>query len=126
MTKGLAMDLVQQVAAILDGDEEKAKSVLGSLFTSVRMTIDTATFSKVAAAFPMLDDWMRGIPLGQGRTGEILALASPEALKKQLKQQGLSDAQMKQAGAAVGAAIRQAVPRDVTDKIVQRVPLVGG
>ncbi|MBI3982285.1 MAG: hypothetical protein HY337_05195 [Gemmatimonadetes bacterium] len=126
MSEGRAVDLVQQVATIAGVDEEKSRSILGSIFTSVRMAVDAATFSKVTGVFPRLDEWMRGIPLAQGRTGEIIALAGAEALKRQLKQQGLSEQQMQQVGAAVGAAVRQMLPRDACDKIVQRVPLLGG
>jgi len=120
------VDLVQQVATILGGDDVKARSVLGSVFTSVRMAIDTLTFSKIGPAFPQVDEWMRGIQLAQGRTGEIIALAGPESLKRQLSQNGLSDAQMRQVGSAVGAAVKTALPKDVSEKILQRVPLLAG
>ncbi|HWP36594.1 MAG TPA: hypothetical protein VNL18_03465 [Gemmatimonadales bacterium] len=120
------MDLVQQVSAIAGVDEAKSRAILGSIFTSVRMAIDAATFSKVNAAFPGMDDWMRGIPLGQGRTGEIIALAGAEGLKRQLKQQGLSDQQMRAVGSAVGAAMQQALPRDASAKVFERVPLLAG
>ena len=120
------VDLVQQVAAILGGDDTKARSALGSVFMSVRMTIDAETFSKVSAGFPQLDEWMRGITLASGRTGEIIALAGPEALKRQLRQHGLSDAQMQQVGAAVGTAFKQALPKDASEKILQRVALLAG
>lgn len=119
------MELVAQVTTILGGDEGKAKSVLGSLFTSVRMSIDIKSFAHVSAAFPQLDEWMGGIMLAQGRTGEIIALASGETLKKQLRLRGLSDEQIQQAGAAVGAAIKQAVPKDVSERIFQRVTVLG-
>jgi hypothetical protein len=118
------VDLVQQVAAIVGGDGDKARSVLGSVFTSVRMAIDTPTFAKLGPAFPQLNEWMRGIQLAQGRTGEIIALAGPEALKRQLGQHGLSETQMQQVGAAVGAALRQALPNDVSEKILKRVSLL--
>ncbi|HXV86090.1 MAG TPA: hypothetical protein VD793_05295 [Gemmatimonadales bacterium] len=126
MNSGARPDLVHQVATILGGDDQKARSVLGSVFTSVRMAVDTGTFSKVGRAFPHLDQWMRGIQLAQGRTGEIIALAGPESLKRQLTQNGLTDTQMAQVGAAVGAAVRQALPPDVSDRILQRVPLLNG
>lgn len=93
---------------------------------SVRMTIDPETFSKVSAGFPQTDEWTRGITLASGRTGEIIALAGPEALKRQLRQHGLSDAQIQQVGAAVGTALKQALPRDAAEKIMQRVALLAG
>lgn len=120
------MDLVQQVSTIAGVDEEKSRAILGSIFTSVRMAIDPATFSKVNAAFPRMDEWMRGIPLGQGRTGEIIALAGAEGLKRQLRQLGLGDQQLQQVGSAVGAAVRQALPREACDRVFERVPLLAG
>ena len=42
------MDLAQKVSDTLGVDRQQAESVLGSIFTSIRMSVDPATFGRVA------------------------------------------------------------------------------
>lgn len=120
------MDLPQRVTDTLGLARPQAERVLGPLFMSIRMAVDPALFSKVAAALPDVDQWLRGIQLGGGRTGEIVALAGPEALVQQLKLVGLNAEQAKLLGATVGQALGELLARDVAAKIVERVPLLKG
>ena len=105
-------------------DREQAESVLGSVFTSIRMGLDAAVFGKVIQALPDAEHWMLGLTFAGGRTGEIVALAGPEGLRRQLQMIGLDDAQIAKAGATVGEALRQLLPKDAAEKITQRISLL--
>lgn len=118
------MDLVQQVSDAVRVDREKAESVLGSLFTSIRMAVDPAAFGKVTKALPDAEQWMLALTFAGGRTGEIVALAGPEGLHRQLKMLGLDDKQIKMAGTTVGDALRQLLPKDAAEKIATRISLL--
>jgi hypothetical protein len=118
------VDLVQQVSDAVGVDREKAESVLGSFFTSIRMAVDPATFGKVIQALPDAEEWMLALTFAGGRTGEIIALAGPEGLRRQLQVIGLDDAQIAKAGATVGEALRQLLPKDATEKIIKRISLL--
>lgn len=118
------MDLVQQVSDAVGLDREKAESVLGSFFTSIRMGVDAAVFGKLIQALPDAEQWMLGLTFAGGRTGEIVALAGPEGLRRQLHMIGLDDAQMAKAGATVGETLRQLLPKDVVEKITRRISLL--
>lgn len=118
------MDLVQQVSDAVRVDREKAESVLGSFFTSIRMAVDPAAFGKVIQALPDAEEWMLALTFAGGRTGEIVALAGPEGLRRQLQMIGLDDAQITTAGATVGEALRQLLPKDAAEKIAKRISLL--
>lgn len=120
------MDLPQRVADELQIGRPQAERALGPLFMSIRMAVDPSLFSKVAAALPDVEDWLRSIQLGSGRTGEILALAGPEALAQQLKLAGFSDEQAKRLGATVGQALGELLTKDAAKRLVERVPLLKG
>ena len=92
--------------------------------TSIRMAVDAATFGKVSEAVPEAELWMRGIPLTSGRTGEIVALAGPEALRRHLKKAGLTEEQIEKAGTTVGDALRQLLSKDAAEKITNRITLL--
>ncbi len=49
---------------------------------SIRMAVDPKTFAHISTALPDLEDWIRGIQLAGGRTGEIIALASRVVILK--------------------------------------------
>ena len=118
------MDLAQRVADDLGLARPQAERALSALFMSVRMAVDPATFSKVTAALPDVETWLRDIQLAGGRTGEIIALAGPEALGRQLKATGFNEQQVQRLGTTVGTALREVLPADVAKKIVERVPLL--
>ena len=118
------MDLVQQVSDAVRVDRQQAESVLGSILTSVRMAVDPAAFGKVIKALPDAEQWMLGLTFAGGQTGEIIALAGPEGLRRQLKMIGLDDAQITKAGATVGEALRQLLPKDAVEKVTKRISLL--
>jgi hypothetical protein len=118
------VDLPQQVADELGIGRPVAAQALSALFMSVRMAVDPKTFAHVSTALPDLDDWLRGIQLAGGRTGEVIALAGPEALGRQLKLAGLNEQQAQRFGQSVGKALAELLPKDVFEKVVARVPLL--
>ena len=118
------MDLPQRVADDLGIARPQAELGLGALFMSVRMTVDPALFSKITAVLPDVETWLRGIQLAGRRTGEIVALAGPEALGQQLEMAGFNEQHAQRLGAAVGKALGELLARDVAEKVVQRVPLL--
>ena len=107
-------------------DPAQAERGLGAVFMSIRMAVDPATFARVVGAFPDADTWMRAIELSGGRTGEILALASPHALRRQLKLAGFTEQHIRQLGPTVGAALQAALPPETFDQVATRIPLLKG
>lgn len=118
------MDLPQRVADELKIDEAQAQQCLSSLFMSIRMAVDPKTFSQVTAAVPEANSWLSTIQLAGGRTGEVIALAGPEALMRQLASHGLSEPQARRLGATVGAALKELLPKEAFEKITGRVALL--
>lgn len=118
------MDLPQRVADELGIARPQAERALSALFMSVRMAVDPAVFSKITAALPEVETWLRDIQLAGGRTGEIIALAGPEALIRQLKTVGFGEQQAQRLGATVGEALDELLAKNVAKKIVERVPLL--
>ena len=120
------MDLPQRVADELGIDRSVAQQGISALLMSIRMSVDPKTFDQISAALPNLEDWMRGIQLAGGRTGEIVALGSPEALGRQLKLAGFNEQQALQLGASVGKALAEVLPKDVFEKVAGRVKFLKG
>jgi hypothetical protein len=120
------VDLPQIVARELSIDPAQAERGLGAVFMSIRMAAEPATFARITVAFPDADTWMRAIELSSGRTGEILALASPQALRRQLKLAGFSEKHVRQLGPTVGQALQAALPPETFDQVVTRIPLLKG
>ena len=118
------MDLPQRVADDLGIAHPQAERALGALFMSVRMAVDPALFSRITAALPDVETWLRDIQPAGGRTGEIVALAGPEALGRQLKMAGFNEQQAQRLGATVGTALGELLAKDVAQKVVERVPLL--
>jgi hypothetical protein len=105
-------------------DERTATKALGAVFTSVRMAVDAAAFGMVASAFPDAGVWMHEAPVAGGRTGEMLALATPATLRRSLKNLGLDDAKIDELGKLTGEALRDAIPADLLGRITARLPLL--
>jgi uncharacterized protein (DUF2267 family) len=120
------VDLPQVVANELGIDTAHARRGLSAVFMSMRMALDQATFGQVRKAFPGSDAWMREIELEQPRTGEILALASPKALRRQLKLAGFTEKDISRLGPTVGQALQAALSPEAFDHVVARVPLLKG
>lgn len=118
------MDLVQVVSDAVGVDRPTAESVLGSFFTSIRMAVDAGVFGKMIGAVPEAEHWMLGLTFAGGRTGEIVALAGADGLRRQLLMIGLDDAQIAKAGAALGKALRQLAPQDAMEKVTKRITLL--
>ena len=117
------MELLAQVVSEFDVDENLASKALGAVFTSVRMAMDTKTFAAVATAFPDVGTWMRDAPVTGGRTGEMLALATPRTLRRNLSQLGLAEPQIDRLGALAGKALRESIPAEVFERITVRLPM---
>lgn len=75
-------------------------------------------------ALPDAEQWMLRLTFAGGRTGEIVALAGPDGLRRQLQMVGLNDDQITKAGTTVGEALRQLLPKDTAEKITKRISLL--
>lgn len=122
----MTVDLPQRVADDLSIARPQAERALSAIFMSVRMAVDPALFARITAALPDVETWLRGIQLGGGRTGEIVALAGPEALGRQLKLAGFNEHQAQRLGATVGKALGELLPTDVAATVRSQVPLLRG
>ena len=120
------MDLPQAVAQEFSIDPAQAERGLSAVFMSIRLAVDPAIFAQVSAAFPGADAWMRPPELGGGRTGEILALAGPGALRRQLKLAGFTEKDILQLGPMVGKALQAALSPEVFEQVAAHVPLLKG
>ena len=118
------MDLLARVTSEFNVDEKTASKALGAIFTSVRMAMDTRTFGKVALTFPDAAAWMREAPVTGGRTGEMLALATPATLKRSLITLGFDESQVTKLGAMLGNTLREALPPEIHRRIAERLPLL--
>jgi hypothetical protein len=116
------MDLVERIAERVGLDRPRAEAALGSLFMSMRMSVEPAVFARVAAAVPEADTLMRGIRLAGGRTGEIVTLAGWPALRRQLAAAGLTEPQIATLGQAVREALSALLPPDVMLDLAARLP----
>ncbi|MEE8134705.1 MAG: hypothetical protein V3T56_06585 [Gemmatimonadales bacterium] len=117
------MDLRSSVIAEFGVDENTASKALGALFTSVRMAMDTGTFGSVAVAFPDASAWMREAPVVTGRTGELLALATPETVRRSLIALGFDDDQVDGLGQLIGSELKEHLPADTYDLLTTKLPL---
>ena len=120
------MDLPQAVAQELGIDPAQAERGLSAVFMSIRLAVAPAIFTQVSAAFPDAGAWLRPTELGGGRTGEILGLASPEALRRQLKLAGFTEKDILHLGPMVGKALQAALSPEVLEQVVAHVPLLKG
>ena len=118
------MDLRSSVISEFGVDENTASKALGALFTAVRMAMDTRTFGSVAVAFPAASIWMREAPVMTGRTGEMLALATPETLHRSLVALGFDDHQVSRLGQLVGNELKTHLSSDTYDRLTKKLPLL--
>lgn len=104
------MDLVQTVMTRSGVAEEQARQGLGTIFIALRMAADMVTFTKIASAFPDSSEWMLVAPFQSGGTGEMLALATPAAVRRLLAIAGFDESQGKTLCATVAEALEAAAP----------------
>jgi hypothetical protein len=117
------VDLEQTVADRLSIDAERAIKGLGTLFVAMRMAADMKTFSQIASAFPESGRWMLEAPFESAGTGEMLALATPGAVRRMLAIAGFEKAQIPELCKIVGSAVRAAVPPATYQAVVGNLPL---
>ena len=117
------MDLVHDVSTALGVDEERATQGLGALFVAIRMAVDAKTFSEVSTALPEAGPLMQHTPFEGSRTGEMLALATPAAVRRLLRTAGFSEEQVPELCARVGRVVREAVDPAVWNTIEKRLPI---
>ncbi len=117
------MDLVQRVADEIKVDEAKAADGLGVVFLAIRMALDAKTFVAVADAFPDVGEWMTEAPLSARWTGEILAIATPKAVRRLLLNAGFTEEQIEKLCSIAGSAVREAAGPEVHDKILETLPI---
>jgi hypothetical protein len=117
------VDLVREVSTKLGVDDERATRGLGALFVAIRMAVDAKTFSEVAQALPEAADLMQHAPFEGTRTGEMLALATPPAVRRLLQTAGFKPEQVPELCRIVGKVVRDAVDADVWAAIERRLPM---
>ena len=117
------MNLVQAVIDHLDVDEERAIKGLGALFLAIRMAVDMKTFTQIASAFPDSGQWMLEAPFQGGGTGEMLAMATPGAVRRILLIAGFDDNEIHGLCETVGSGIKASVTPDTYRSMVENLPL---
>ncbi len=117
------MDLVQLVSERLQVDREKSIKGLGVLFLAIRMAVDMKTFTKIASVFPASGQWMLETPFEDGGTGEMLAMATPGAVRRMLAIAGYTEAQTAELCETAGGALQDAVSPDIYGTVVDNLPI---
>jgi len=117
------VSLVQAVTDRLAIDEERAIKGLGTLFLAIRMAVDMRTFTQIASAFPDSSQWMLEAPFQGGGTGEMLAMATPGAVRRILLIAGFNDDQTRGLCEMVGSAIKESVTLDAYKAMTDNLPL---
>jgi hypothetical protein len=104
-------------------DDEHAVKGLGAMFLAIRMAVDMKTFTQIASAFPDSSQWMLEAPFQGGGTGEMLAMATPRAVRRILLIAGFDDDQVGGLCDLVGSAIKQSVPPEAYKAMTDNLPL---
>jgi hypothetical protein len=117
------VDLVKAVTDHLGVDEELTTKGLGALFLAIRMAVDMKTFTQIASAFPDSGQWMLEAPFQNGGTGEMLAMATPGAVRRILLIAGFTDDQIRGLYTAVGLAIRESVSPEAFKAVQGNLPI---
>jgi len=112
------VDLVQTVTTRSGVTEDQARQGLGTLFIALRMASDMRSFALIASAFPESAEWMLVAPFQSGGTGEMLATATPAAVRRLLAIVGYDEEQAQALCSAVGEALAGAAPEAFA--VVQR------
>jgi len=120
------VDLVQSVVNEAGLSEERAKDGLGAVFMAIRMAVDAKTFSEVATAFPDVGTWMQKAPLSARWTGEMLAMATPRALRRIMLNAGFKEEEVDGLWTVVGRGLRDAVGVEPHQKIMEKLPVLSG
>jgi hypothetical protein len=117
------MDLVQAVTKDLQIDEQQAVKGLGVMFLSIRMAVDMKTFTRIASVFPESGQWMLETPFEDGGTGEMLAMATPGAVRRMLAIAGYTKEQTGELCEIVGGALHNAVSEDIYRTVAENLPI---
>lgn len=117
------MNLIQAVTGRLGIDDAHAVKGLGALFLAIRMAVDMRTFTEIASAFPDSSQWMLEAPFQGGGTGEMLAMATPGAVRRILAIAGFREDQIGQLCETVGGAIRDSVSPTAYQAVTENLPL---
>jgi hypothetical protein len=116
------VDLVQDVVTRVGVDEDKARKGLGTIFIALRMAGDMRTFTRISSAFPDSGAWMMVAPFQDGATGEMLAIATPAAVRRLLAIAGFDQDSGKALVEVVGEALRAKVP-DAFEVAAAKLPI---
>ena len=117
------MNLVQVTTDRLGIDDGQATKGLGALFLAIRMAVDMKTFTSIASAFPESGEWMLEAPFQSGGTGEMLAMATPGAVRRILLIAGFNEDQIKTLYETVGSGIKESVSSDAYQAMKENLPL---
>ena len=107
------------------GDENKAVHALGAVFMVVRLSMKPDEYRQVQEALPEAEAWIKRAMSGSmARTGEILALQSPETVRRRLDQIGLNDREIERLAEDVHGVLEQILGTETFEHLVTRVPLL--
>jgi hypothetical protein len=120
------VDLVQIVVSETGLSEDRAEDGLGAVFMAIRMAVDAKTFGEVATAFPDVGTWMQKAPLSARWTGEMLAMATPRALRRIMLNAGFKEEHVDGLWGAVGRGLRESIGAEPHKKIVEKLPVLSG
>ena len=116
------MDLVQTVMTRVGVDEEKARQGLGTVFIAIRMAVDMRTFTQISTEFTTIGEWMLVAPFQDGGTGEMLATATPGAVRRLLAYAGYDESHSAELCTVIGEALRERTP-DSFETVAAKLPL---
>jgi hypothetical protein len=120
------VDLVQRITTDVGVEQGLAVEGLGTLFMAIRMGTDAKTFAGVLEAYPDLGQWMQRAPLSARWTGEMLAMATPQAVRRILMNAGYRDEQVTLLCAILGSSLKEHVDTKTYDLITEKLPTLGG
>ena len=118
------MDLVQQITSDVGVEQGLAVEGLGTLFMAIRMGTDAKTFAGVLEAFPDLGKWMQRAPLSARWTGEMLAMATPQAVRRILLNAGYKEDQVDRLCSIVGGSLKEHVRPKTYKLITEKLPIL--
>ena len=118
------MDLLVEVTTEIGVEQSVAESGLGTVFTTLRLSLDADSFDQIRAVDPRVDDWVGKTIIGGGRTGEMLALAGPQAFARNLGAAGFTPEKGEQLLDIVFEHLRVSLPEEVAAIVQAKRPVL--
>lgn len=120
------MELLQQVVANLEIEENKAEKGIGAILTALRLSSDKATFEQVKAVVPNAESMMGHALMSGARTAEMSAPVGPGGLMAALAAAGVRKDDIPRLGRIVLEFLRPSVGSPVIDAFLEKAPGLKG